>query len=89
MKADPSISANRLGTTEKECWTTTKEGILAQTAENLKLKIESLTPEQLAKVEALIDSMRADAHTRASMYLSEPAFEAIWDDPENDLYDAL
>ena len=54
-------------------------------------KVESLTPEQAAQVEALIDSMQSHPNDQRLAYLtvSEQAFAKVWDDPENDVYDAL
>ena len=58
-------------------------------AERLAHKLQTLTPDQLEKVEALIESLREGDERRASLLLSEPAFAAVWNDPENDVYDAL
>ena len=52
-------------------------------------KIQSLTPEQLTEVEALIAALQAEDQERATRSLSEPAFAAVWNDPANDVYDAL
>jgi hypothetical protein len=60
---------------------------------NLSERIQTLTSEQLAEVEVFVDSLQKGAHDpslcRASAILSEPAFEAIWNNPQDDAYDAL
>jgi len=62
-------------------------------ARKIAERIESLTPEQVAEVEDFIDFLRFRAleHeiTRAATAVSEPAFQAIWNNPEDDAYDAL
>ena len=58
-------------------------------AERLVHKLQTLTPDQLEKVEALIESLREGGERGAGLLLSEPAFAAVWNDPENDAYDAL
>jgi hypothetical protein len=65
---------------------------MSRAAETLSEKIQSLSPEQLAEVEEFIESLqlhtdRAEGH--ASAFLSEHAFEAVWNNPEDDVYDAL
>ena len=57
--------------------------------ESLTRKIEALTSEQLLEVEKLVDFLQADVHADAAMALSEPAFASVWNDPENDVYDAI
>jgi hypothetical protein len=55
-------------------------------------KIGTLTPEQISEVQDFIDSLRLAASTDVPptmpASLSEPAFAAIWSDPEDDVYDA-
>ncbi|HTW44146.1 MAG TPA: hypothetical protein VMD58_01255 [Acidobacteriaceae bacterium] len=62
-------------------------------ATHLAEKIQTLNTEQLAEVEDFIDFLRLRAQdretTRSAARLSEPAFEAIWNNPEDDAYDAL
>jgi hypothetical protein len=62
-------------------------------AERVTEKIQSLTPEQLAEVEQFVEGLkdwRADrALVRAAATASTPAFAAVWDNPEDDAYDAL
>ena len=60
-----------------------------QVKENIKQKIETLTAEQLLQIENLIDALQLHDSHRAVLALSEPAFAAVWNDPENDIYDAL
>ena len=56
-------------------------------------KIQRLSPEQLAEVEDFAEFVRLRgqerALTRAAAGASAPAFEAIWDNREDDAYDAL
>jgi hypothetical protein len=60
---------------------------------SLSEKIQSLTPEQVLEVEEFIATLSAhDPHhslRQASTTLSEAAFAAVWDNPEDDVYDAL
>lgn len=66
---------------------------MAQIADRLTEKIQTLTGEQLAEVERFVESLQAWEHTRKlthlSAPLSEPAFAAIWNNPEDEVYDAL
>jgi hypothetical protein len=61
--------------------------------ENLAEKIGTLSPEQIAEVEDFVDFLRERSQdrgpTRASAHLSAPSFAAIWNNPEDDAYDAL
>jgi hypothetical protein len=56
-------------------------------------KVKSLTSEQLAEVETFIEFIRYRSHdhelTHNAAGASTPAFEAIWDNPEDAAYDAL
>lgn len=64
-----------------------------QSARNIAERIENLTPEQIAEVVDFIDFLRfrSQEHeiTRAASAVSESAFQAIWNNPEDDAYDAL
>ena len=51
-------------------------------------KIRSLPPDRWGEVEDFIDFVRM-LHARAAAALSEPAFAAIWDNPEDAEYDRL
>ncbi len=66
---------------------------MEQIAERLSGKLRTLTPAQLAQVETFIEALRAWERdrdlTRAAARLSEPAFAAVWDNPEDDAYDAI
>lgn len=62
---------------------------MESTAETLSHKIHSLDPDQLLQVEHLIESLQAHDRYRAALSLSEPAFAGIWNNPEDDAYDAL
>ena len=55
-------------------------------------KIRSLPPGKAAEVEDFVDflAQRDDARlTRAASRLSQEAFEKIWDNPEDAVYDDL
>ena len=55
--------------------------------------MQTLSEEQLAEVEEFIEFLRfrAQEHevTRAAAAASEPAFHTVWNNPEDDAYDAL
>jgi hypothetical protein len=56
-------------------------------------KIEGLPPERIAEIEDFVDFIRSReqerALTRAAAATSAAAFAAIWNNPEDDGYDAL
>ncbi len=56
-------------------------------------KIQALPPERIAEVEdfvAFIAAREQDRSvTRAAASASTPSFAAVWDNPEDDIYDAL
>jgi hypothetical protein len=56
-------------------------------------KISELPAERIAEVEDFVDFIRLReqdrALTRAAATASSPAFAAIWNNPEDDVYDAL
>ena len=56
-------------------------------------KIRSLPIERIAEVEDFVDFLRLRdrdrALARASAQASASAFAAVWDNPEDDVYDAL
>lgn len=56
-------------------------------------KLEGLSPARLAEVEDFIDFLKSRdedrALTQAAMAASEPALKAIWDNPEDAVYDHL
>ena len=62
-------------------------------AQALMERIQALPPERIAEVEdfvAFITAREQDrALVRAAAAVSAPAFAAIWDNPEDDAYDAL
>jgi hypothetical protein len=64
-----------------------------RTAASLSERIRTLTSDQLAEVELLVDSLQSGrpdpSLCRASAALSEPAFDAVWNNPLDDAYDAL
>jgi hypothetical protein len=70
-----------------------QEGPMQRIAESLTEKMQSLTSEQLAEVEEFVESLQgweeSRALSRAAATLSEPAFAAVWSNPEDDVYDAL
>lgn len=56
-------------------------------------KISTLAPARQAEVEDFVDFIAQrdseNALTRAAAATSAPAFAAIWNNPEDDVYDAL
>lgn len=56
-------------------------------------KINALPVERIAEVEDFVDFIRLRHHDRAlgraAAAASAPAFAAVWDNPEDDAYDAL
>ena len=56
-------------------------------------KMEALPADRLAEVEDFVDFIRSrelgQPLTRAATAASEPAFAAIWNNPEDDVYDDL
>jgi hypothetical protein len=62
---------------------------MGHTLGSLSEKIQTLTSDQLAEVEEFVESLRMSGAIRPSDGLSEPAFAAIWNNPEDDVYDAL
>ena len=66
---------------------------MSQNAAILSEKIRTLSPDQIAEVEDFIEFLlqrgRERALTRSAEAVSTPAFAATWDNPEDDVYDAL
>ena len=62
-------------------------------AQALMEKIESLPAERIAEIEDFVDFIREREQersiVRAAGSASAPAFAAVWDNPEDDVYDAL
>jgi hypothetical protein len=62
-------------------------------ASNLAEKLDALSPEQVAAVEDFVEFLRVRAQdralTRAAAAASSPAFESVWNNPEDDVYDAI
>ena len=62
-------------------------------ASTLTEKIQSLSAEQIIEVEDFVEFVRLRGQerglTRAATSLSAPAFEAVWNNPEDAAYDAL
>jgi hypothetical protein len=56
-------------------------------------KIKALPPDRIREVEAFVDFVAARAQgralTRAAAQVSAPAFTKLWNNPEDDAYDAL
>jgi hypothetical protein len=63
------------------------------TADRLAERLHTLTKPQLAEVESFVASLQAwEQHhdaARLAAPLSEPAFAAVWNNPEDEVYDAL
>ena len=65
---------------------------MSRAIEVLSEKMTGLSEEQLARVEYFIEDLRLRddrSLVRASTSLSERSFEKIWNNPEDDVYDAL
>ena len=62
-------------------------------AKALMKKIQTLPVERLAEVEDFVDFIasreQVRAISRAAAAVSQPAFTAIWSNPEDDVYDAI
>ena len=62
-------------------------------ANMLSEKIQTLGAEQIAEVEDFVEFVRLRAQerglTRVTATASIPAFESIWNNPDDDAYDAL
>lgn len=56
-------------------------------------KLESLPPERIAEVEDFIDFLTTrsqdDRLTKSAMKASEPAFDTVWDNADDAVYDQL
>ena len=67
--------------------------IVATPPNRLVEKISRLPPERLAEVEAFVDFLSArDPErqiVRAAEAMSEATFGQVWNNPEDDVYDAL
>lgn len=61
--------------------------------DTLSEKIQTLSTEQMAEVEDFVEFLRMRGQeremTRAAAATSGPAFEAVWNNTEDDAYDAL
>jgi hypothetical protein len=59
----------------------------------LSEKIETLSPEQITVVEDFVEFLRLRGQerelVRSAAATSNPAFEGVWNNPEDDVYDAL
>jgi hypothetical protein len=62
-------------------------------ASTLTEKIQTLTPDQIVEVEDFVEFVRLRGQerglARAATAVSGPAFEAVWNNPEDAAYDAL
>jgi len=62
-------------------------------ARALIAKIEALPADRLAEIEDFVDFIQQReqerALTRAAASTSTPSFTAVWNNPEDDVYDAL
>jgi hypothetical protein len=62
-------------------------------ASTLTEKIQSLSAEQIVEVEDFVEFVRLRGQerglTRAATSVSAPAFEAVWNNPEDAAYDAI
>ena len=59
----------------------------------LSEKIQTLSAEQITEVEDFVEFLRFRGQerelSRAAAAVSGPVFEAVWNNPEDDVYDAL
>lgn len=66
---------------------------MRENSRNLAEKMRSLSPEQLAEVEDFIEFIRFRGQersvARAASRASTPALAVVWNNPEDDVYDAL
>ena len=64
-----------------------------QNAQSLLQKIQALPPERIAEIEDFVAfiTAREEARslTRASAAASAPAFAAVWNNPDDDVYNDL
>ena len=62
-------------------------------AQSLIEKIQALPADRIAEIEDFVDFIRMReqdrALTRAAAGMSEPAFATIWNNTDDDVYDAL
>jgi hypothetical protein len=62
-------------------------------ASSLAEKLEMLSAEQIAEVEDFVEFLHVRgqdrALTRVATTTNAPAFEAIWNNPEDEAYDAI
>jgi hypothetical protein len=62
-------------------------------AQALPEKIQALPPERIAEVEDFVEFIAAREQrrvfTREAAAVRTPAFAAVWNNPEDDAYDAL
>ena len=60
---------------------------------DLAEKLQTLSPEQIATVEDFIEFLRVRGEdrtlARVAAAASAPAFEAVWNNSEDDVYDGL
>jgi hypothetical protein len=56
-------------------------------------KIQTLPPERIAEIEDFVEFIAAREQertlTRAASIISAPAFASVWNNPDDDAYDAL
>jgi hypothetical protein len=66
---------------------------MEQIADRLTEKIHTLSSAQLGEVERFVESLQAWERdrevTHTTARFSEPALEAVWNNPEDEAYDAL
>jgi hypothetical protein len=64
-----------------------------RTFDNLTEKLQTLSSAQIAEVEDFVEFLHLRGQerllTHASAVVSEPVFEAVWNNPEDDVYDAI
>jgi hypothetical protein len=70
-----------------------KEFLMSADPQSLIEKIKALPPDRIVEVEDFVDFIAAREQerilTRAAAAASEPAFAKVWENPDDDVYDAL
>jgi hypothetical protein len=70
-----------------------RSAIMNSNLNTLSEKIQTLSAEQITEVEDFVEFLRYRGQdrelARSAATLSSPALEAIWNNPEDDVYDAV
>ena len=90
LPCGPAVRSGRCGKiTERQVL----ECDMNSNLKTLSEKIQTLSAEQITEVEDFVEFLRHRRHdrelARAAATVSSPALEAIWNNPEDDVYDAV